>query len=228
MDRLNNCMCLTESSVACKVLRKKTHFYQTLKTINQNLFLTEEKKPILAVQHSNASSPHPSSLWGHELPPGTLKTNWCGWAGFALCMEMTFLRTCQRTLPVCPCSWPTGLRATRPWLEAGSRRLLTAASAAWPSAPWTSAGWWPCGLAANWTEPPLLWNLSSPCPTCPSPWIFHMPSTQRMPKLCGTRSKKCQGRSRKRRWMSSWTAFTPTSTGTSRSTCQLQSWWRFQ
>lgn len=44
MNRLNNCMCLTESSVACKVLRKKTHFYQTLKTINQNLFLTEEKK----------------------------------------------------------------------------------------------------------------------------------------------------------------------------------------
>lgn len=32
MDRLNDFMCLPENSIACKVLRKKHHFYQTVKT----------------------------------------------------------------------------------------------------------------------------------------------------------------------------------------------------
>lgn len=189
--------------------------------------MKKQKSHTCSLQHWNASSPHPSSLQGPELPPGTLKTNCCGRAGSAPCLEMTSPRTYRRTSPACPCSWPTAPRATRPWLEAGSRRLLTAASAAWPSAPWTSAGWWPCGLATSWRELPLPWNSFFPCPACPIPWIFHTPSTQRMPKLCGTRCKKHQERSPKERWISSWIAFMPTSTGTSRSTCQLRSWWRF-
>uniref|UniRef100_A0A8C0B5H8 Uncharacterized protein n=1 Tax=Buteo japonicus TaxID=224669 RepID=A0A8C0B5H8_9AVES len=81
-----------------------------------------------------------------------------------------------------------------------------------------------CGLDAKWTKLHLPWNLFSLSPVCPSLWIFHTPFIQRMQKLCGTQSKKLQGRSFKKRWMSLWTAFTLISTDTLGSTCQLQNW----